>query len=359
VHDAGSSAAPVVPGAGRAVRPGAGRLWVLLVVVVAPVLVAFGVGLWVRSGGDERAVHLHAPLWVAIGTAGLLATVVLGLVVGSWWVYRGSCQVVPTQVEQARQQWSAASRARHAAFLSRLDRELKGPATAIRLSMAALGENAKTRSALIAADQSGRISQLVTGLGDLVEAETTDLDLEPVLLVPLVERIVAEVRRDPTLHDADVSVQVPKASDRLVVRGDPELLSAAVRHLVANAVRFSPERASVTVRCVADDGALVEVVDTGRGIPAAEVDMVWETLARASNAGDVPGSGLGLPLVRVVVERHGGQVSLSSRLGEGTSVRLHLPVDQDWTVPPDRTVGPDSARQAESTAGAAPADDAP
>lgn len=311
--------------------PRAGRFWVLVAVAVAPTLVALAVGLWVRSTEDERALYLHAPLWVAIGTAGLLVTAVVGLLIGAWWVYRGSARAVPTQVAQARQQWQAESRAQHAAFLSRLDRELKGPATAIRLSMAALGENARTRSALIAADQAGRINQLVTALGALVEVETTDPAREPVPLVPLVEQVVAEVRRDPALRGADprnVSVDVPTAPDRLVVRGTPDLFSTVVRHLVANAVKFSPAEASVTVRCAVDDGAaVVEVVDTGRGIPAAEVGTVWETLARASNAEDVPGSGLGLPLVRAVVERHGGQVNLSSRLGEGTSVRVRLPLD--------------------------------
>ena len=316
------------------------RRWALVAAVVAPTLVAFAVGLWVQAGGDEHAVHVSAPLWVALGTVGLLVTAVVGTLLAAWWLYRGFSGGTPAgsaQVAQVRQQL-AESRVQHVAFLSRLDRELKGPATAIRLSMAALGENARTRSAMIAADQSARITQLVTDLDALVAAETADLEPEPVPLVPLVERVVAEVRRDPTLRGADprdITVDVATTTpERLVVRGAPDLLAAAVRHLVVNAVRFSPVEAPVTVRCAADDGrALVEVVDTGRGVPAAEVGTVWQALARASNAGDVPGSGLGLPLVRTVVERHHGTVDLSSRLGEGTTVHVRLPLDPGWSVP--------------------------
>jgi two-component system OmpR family sensor kinase len=79
-----------------------------------------------------------------------------------------------------------------------------------------------------------------------------------------------------------------------------------------------------------EDGSsiVVEVADTGPGIPAEEIDQVWEELYRGQGARSIPGSGLGLSLVRAIVTRHGGQVGLRSRTGQGTVVTLRLPVSQ-------------------------------
>jgi len=300
------------------------------VLVLAPALAGVVAAMSV-SGSDERVVQVEAPMWVAVATGGLLATFVCALVAVSWWVYRGADRAVSvrpssSQVARARRQWLMESRAEHAAFLSRLDRELKGPSMAIRLSMAALSD--KSRPVLVATEQSGRITQLVTDLGVLAEAETAELDAGPVPLVTVVEQVVADLRRDPALCSRDISVQPPAGADKLVVSGAADQLSLVVRHLLVNALRFSPADASVTVRLVVGGAtAVLEVTDTGRGIPPDEVDLVWQTLARGSNVTDVPGSGLGLALVRAIVERHGGVVDLSSRLGEGTSVHVRLPLD--------------------------------
>jgi two-component system OmpR family sensor kinase len=77
-----------------------------------------------------------------------------------------------------------------------------------------------------------------------------------------------------------------------------------------------------------EDGTFVaiEVADTGPGIPEDEEAQVWEELYRGQGARGVPGSGLGLALVRAIVERHGGGVSLRSRAGQGTVVTMRLPV---------------------------------
>jgi len=303
---------------------------VVPLVIIAPGVAAVLGALMVSS--DERVVVLDAPMWVAIVTAGLVGMAALGLGFGLWWLYRGAGRVVSgrrgqTQLTKARQQWLMESRGQNAAFLARLDRELRGPAMAIHLSMASLGDN--TRPAMVAAEQAARITQLVSDLGALAEVETTELEFEPVPFVPLVEQVIGEVRRDPALcpPGRHISVLPPTLADRLVVSGAPDMLAAVVRHLVVNALRFSAPDGTITVHCVDDGTAVLEVVDTGRGIPPGEVDLVWETLARGSNTEDVPGFGLGLALVRAVVERHGGVVDLSSRLGEGTSVHVRLPLD--------------------------------
>lgn len=82
---------------------------------------------------------------------------------------------------------------------------------------------------------------------------------------------------------------------------------------------------------------LVEVADTGPGVPAEEVETVWQELARGRGAVGLPGSGLGLALVRVVVARHGGTSTLRSEPGVGTVVTLRLPAPQG---PPVHRTGP-------------------
>ena len=82
----------------------------------------------------------------------------------------------------------------------------------------------------------------------------------------------------------------------------------------------------IEVRALEDGAAVVvEVADTGPGIPETEVPLVWEELYRGQGARGIPGSGLGLALVRAIAERHGGQVDLRSREGQGTVFTLRLP----------------------------------
>ncbi|GAB2550330.1 hypothetical protein GCM10027268_24770 [Brachybacterium huguangmaarense] len=70
---------------------------------------------------------------------------------------------------------------------------------------------------------------------------------------------------------------------------------------------------------------VLEVADSGRGIPADEIELVWEELERSREVRGTEGSGLGLPMVRAIITRHGGTASLESWLGEGTTVTVRLP----------------------------------
>jgi two-component system OmpR family sensor kinase len=74
------------------------------------------------------------------------------------------------------------------------------------------------------------------------------------------------------------------------------------------------------------NGVIVEIADTGPGIPEDEQGQVWDELFRGKMARGVPGSGLGLTMVKAILERHGGQAALRSRLNQGTIVTLRVPV---------------------------------
>jgi two-component system OmpR family sensor kinase len=98
-------------------------------------------------------------------------------------------------------------------------------------------------------------------------------------------------------------------------------------NLINNAVKFSQPGETVEVRAFEDaEMVIVEVADTGLGIPDEELPHVWQELYRGQGARGVPGSGLGLALVRAITDRHRGQVTIRSRVRQGTVVTMKLPV---------------------------------
>jgi two-component system sensor histidine kinase BaeS len=117
---------------------------------------------------------------------------------------------------------------------------------------------------------------------------------------------------------------VPEAEDDLVVDGDPERLRQAVDNLIGNAIGHSPDGGVVTVTAArSGDSVVVAVRDEGDGIPAADLDRVFEPGVRLTS--DRPGSGLGLAVVRAIAHAHGGEVEVESTPGQGSTFRLVLP----------------------------------
>ena len=116
-----------------------------------------------------------------------------------------------------------------------------------------------------------------------------------------------------------------------LVLGDRDRLERAITNVVGNAVKFTPPGGTVTLslaRTATGRGVRFSCEDTGMGIPANEIGSLFTSFTRASNAAaqQIPGTGLGLVIVRTIVEQHGGSVELSSVEGEGTTVTLDLPL---------------------------------
>jgi two-component system OmpR family sensor kinase len=133
----------------------------------------------------------------------------------------------------------------------------------------------------------------------------------------------------PEAADRHLSLSIPQAPWPLPkVSGDSDLLFLAIHNLLDNALKFTRPGDTVELHA-SEDGTslLIEVADTGPGIPADEQPHVWEELYRGEAGRGIPGSGLGLALVHAIAERHNGQVSLRSRPGQGTVFALHLPVE--------------------------------
>jgi two-component system, OmpR family, sensor kinase len=219
-------------------------------------------------------------------------------------------------------------------FLRRLDHELKNPLTAIRAGLANLSSdpNQNPHSAVIASidTQTLRLSRLAGDLRKLAELEIRPLEVTQVDSAALLKEVFDLAESQPGAAGRSLRLTLPQAPWPLPhIQGDHDLLFLALHNLLDNAMKFSGTGSTIEMRAHEDGSSIVlEVADTGPGIPPEEIDQVWEELYRGQGARSVPGSGLGLPLVRAIVTRHGGQVSLRSRAGQGTVVTVRLPVTQ-------------------------------
>jgi signal transduction histidine kinase len=176
-------------------------------------------------------------------------------------------------------------------------------------------------------DEAHLMERLIEDLRTLSLAEAGALRLhrEPTNLVALLGDVVAGVRAQA--DGQGVMVELQAADDLPVVDLDPARIRAVVTNLVVNALRYTPQGGRVTVVARPEHAAVsVEVADSGRGI---EPDVLPRIFERFTRAADSPGSGLGLPIARKLVEAHGGEISATSVVGHGTQIRFTLPVDGD------------------------------
>jgi len=295
------------------------------VVAVAPLLAGVIVAVVLGAAGERRELLIGTPLPLLIGLVGALVSgVALAVLLLVRSGRRGAARVAAAHAEGVAT-GAAAERDAHRRFLARLDHELKNPVTAIRATIAGLGDDDPALA--VVDDQARRLATLVGDLRELAELETRPLDLEPVDLERVVQDAVAAVAQQRPEAAGRLSVTVDRVPWPIPeLMADPDLLGLAVENVVGNAAKFSAD-GPIEVRLREDGGhAVVEVADAGRGVPLDAVDAVFDELARAGNARDVPGSGIGLALVRTILRQHGGDVSLRSREGAGTVVTLRLPV---------------------------------
>ncbi|MCE1174438.1 MAG: HAMP domain-containing histidine kinase [Propionibacteriales bacterium] len=298
------------------------RPLVMVLLALAPLVLALVAAAGLLLGFPGILVRFSfAPAVLAV----LVGVAVSALILGALMINR----IAGKRRQEALEAGAAHAKAEHLAFLSRLDHEMKNPLTAIRAALAAHGTEDSTHLQ-VADAQAARLGSLVGDLRKLSDLQSRPLELEPVDLGQIVADSVQAVTaylqqlgstRTFGVHFPTVPWKIPP------VQGDSDLLYLAVFNLLANAAKFTSDGDTVEVRAGEADGRVwLEVADTGLGIPAADLAQVWDELARATNARGIAGSGLGLPLVRIVVERHGGRVSLRSREGEGTAVRMELPI---------------------------------
>jgi two-component system, OmpR family, sensor kinase len=293
--------------------------------VLAPLLAGTAAGIALQAVAPGVRLYVAASPGLAAALAGLAGT---GILVIAARVRKRMADVTDEALRHA----DAERMHDRLRFLMRLDHELKNPLTAIRAGLANVdlaGAAGGTAAAVASvAAQTDRITRLLSDLRKLADLETQAIETAPVDLPSLLREVVDAAQEIPAARQRSIRVSVPQAPWPLpLLEGDRDLLFIAAQNLVANAIKFSGPGDAVEVRASEDgQGVLVEVADTGAGIPADEIAHVWQELARGRAARSLPGTGIGLALVRVIVTRHGGQVAIRSRDGQGTVVGIRLPV---------------------------------
>lgn len=246
-------------------------------------------------------------------------------------------------------------------FVANISHELKTPIGAVGLLAEALetasGDPEQVRRfAKRLSRESERLARITQEIIELSRLQAKD-PLEAARVVDLDEVIVAAIDRARVAADAErIRIIVGGASGARVF-GDDVLLATAVENLVLNAVQHSPAGSRVGVGVtVRDDVVEVAVTDQGAGIPEDELERVFERFFRGdpSRSRRKGGSGLGLSIVKHVVQNHGGDIRVWSQLGNGSTFTIRLPLAAEAAVqppePPARPAAPETAPQQKAAA---------
>lgn len=217
------------------------------------------------------------------------------------------------------------------AFVADAAHELRSPLTALKLQLDLLRRAADdTTRAEATRSLAGGIERAVRLVEQLLALARSEPDApvvrEPLELGELARQAVADLVPLATSRGTELVVD---AEARVMLTGERVALTALVRNLVDNAIRYSPHGSRVELSVQREgSGALIRVDDDGPGIPAADRERVFDRFYRR-DSGDAAGSGLGLAIVRGVAQRHGGSVALEASPRGGLRVTVRLPGVQE------------------------------
>jgi two-component system OmpR family sensor kinase len=293
------------------------------------VLAAGGLLAWLSRSGSLPNPLYRGVFFFDLSALFLATTFLVSLVWAAVLLIRSGQQ---RRIEQARAEHAARQLAERQRFLRRLDHELKNPLTTIRLGITNLREDEGASTEVSGSlerisHQVQRLQTLVENLRRLAEMDESSLDRTTVDVGEVIGEAQEWALSTPAYRDRKVSLSIQQVPWPLPpIQADRDLLLLAMRNLIENALKFSLPENQVEVRA-SDDGRflLIEVNDSGRGIAPGDLEHIFDELYRGENARDLPGSGLGLTLVRRVVALHSGTIEVSSRPQQGTMVRVRLP----------------------------------
>ncbi|MGD2057888.1 MAG: HAMP domain-containing sensor histidine kinase [Anaerolineales bacterium] len=217
-------------------------------------------------------------------------------------------------------------------FLRRLDHELKNPLTAILAGLANLSSSDTSDQRDVAMrsveTQMRRLRNLVSDLRKLADLERRSIEFNPIDMNPILVEAYEYIGDKEEAQSRNFSISIPQAPWPLpYVSGDRDLLFLVVHNLLDNALKFTQPGDTIELRAYeAGSNLTVEVADTGIGIRESERAFIWDELYRGEDARGIPGSGLGLALVKSIIQRHNGHVDVRSRSGQGTVFSFSLPV---------------------------------
>ena len=217
-------------------------------------------------------------------------------------------------------------------FLASVSHELRTPLSSIRGYLEMLLDDddfdAETSHRFLTVMQrnSDRLLRLIDDLLTVARLsdEAVELDLTEIDLAEVAHHVTRSCR--PLAEHREVRLRDRTAAP-VPARGDAKRLGQALNHLIVNAVKFTAAGGEISVTCTAGDEPEIVITDTGVGIPAYELPHVFDRFFRSAAADTMatPGPGLGLAIVRSIIDAHHGSIHLESEVGTGTTVRITLP----------------------------------
>lgn len=229
------------------------------------------------------------------------------------------------------------ARVEHRRFAERLDHELKNPLSAMRLGIESLRngiEGASERTDINNLDrQIQRMVTLTTDLRRIGQFDHHEVLLERVTVASLFDDLKDMADGEALLNRRRTQFAVPTAPWPVPdICADRDLMLLALYNILSNAAKYSRDGDTIAVSASeANHGVHITVADTGIGIPNPDVASVWGELYRGRNAKAQPGNGIGLALVKRIIDRHNGRVRLESKEGQGTRVTIELPAAEAVT----------------------------
>jgi two-component system phosphate regulon sensor histidine kinase PhoR len=220
-------------------------------------------------------------------------------------------------------------------FVSSVSHELKTPLTSIRmfaelLQMRDSNDLQQTRFLDTIVSESERLTRLLNNVLDFsrIERGQKTYRLEPAPLADVVQAAVRTIQYPLAQQGFALDLTVCEGIPAVPV--DRDAIQQAILNLLTNAMKYSGEHREIAVRVSAENGtAVIQVSDRGIGIPEKEQSLIFEKSYRVSSPEnrEIPGTGLGLPLVAHIAEGHGGSVQVKSRPGEGSTFSILLPLN--------------------------------
>jgi signal transduction histidine kinase len=222
-------------------------------------------------------------------------------------------------------------------FVSAVSHEFRTPLTSLRQLSEMLSkgrvptEDLRQKSYDILSRESERLQRLVESLLDFgrIEARAFRYHYELLDPVTLVGDLVAEFQEKAAAQGYHIELEL--AGKYPLIHADREALGLAIRNLVDNAVRYSPDCRTVWVEMARERGRLaIRVRDQGMGIPASEQKEIFKKFVRGtgSRSAHIPGTGIGLAMARHIIEAHDGEIRLESAPGKGSTFTILLPMEK-------------------------------